>query len=124
MELRKRNTVTGVNNVPMVVKATMDSPAHLSRPSSASAALLQEKASPSKRPTMPPSLPRTPTHNASMSINRRKCPSIKIDQKCKFRPTYKIVPFQFLTTSRRGLAVLELGKNLLVIFRFFLEVQN
>ena len=69
MELRKRNTIA--SNVPMVIKAVTDSPAHqMSRPQSAS---MQEKtASPSKRPNMPPALPRTPVHNASMSINRRK----------------------------------------------------
>merc|ERR1712029_648737 len=71
MELRKRHTInTSMASAPMVVKAaaaaTSDPSAHMARPSSAP---LNEKASPSKRPNLPP-LPRTPVHNASMSVHR------------------------------------------------------
>lgn len=72
MELRKRHTInTSMASAPMVVKAAAaasSEPLTMARPSSAP---LHEKASPSKRPNLPP-LPRTPVHNASMSVHRRK----------------------------------------------------
>ena len=77
MELRKRHTInTSMASAPMVVKAaaaSSDPSAQMARPSSAP---LNEKASPSKRPNLPP-LPRTPVHNASMSVHRRKKKLIK-----------------------------------------------
>lgn len=70
MELRKRHTInTSMASAPMVVKAAAaasSEPLTMARPSSAP---LHEKASPSKRPNLPP-LPRTPVHNASMSVHR------------------------------------------------------